>query len=527
MALPNTSKQKSARIDWGYFNRRGQLARVRRWLWVAALAVVVAPLLLATVAAAWTGDPPAPLAAIASRGPLTSPHAAWDNRCDACHVPFEPINGDGWRARLFGEPVPTVRAAVRCEGCHAGPPHHPNERPESVAGCADCHRDHRGRDASLVRLADETCVRCHGDLDQHYRDPSTIRVHRAITGFADPGAHPEFRPVASPADHARTLKFSHATHMPGALTKKPLAEMIPDAAQRTRYAELLKAADGQAARWCAACHQLDAGRGDSSADLVRQLLGGLPREPLQPPRAAGEHFLPINYESHCQACHPLTFETPRGWVTAPHRVQPDELDRFLRETFAGMFLADELKKLPEPDRGPGRVDPRPTEPEPRTLRERVERALADSMRLAQQRLYVGAQTCEKCHHYAERRADNPQFPVRITPVSTPTVWMTRARFDHTPHRAVDCRHCHRRASSTGEDESIRSGGPLGLEYRHPPDLPGVAVCRECHSPAGGVRHGCTDCHVYHHADRGLQGRGSPARAPSASHPNAQSFLRGR
>ena len=46
--------------------------------------------------------PARPLAAAASRGPLTSPHAAWDNRCDACHTPFEPINGDRWPARLFG-----------------------------------------------------------------------------------------------------------------------------------------------------------------------------------------------------------------------------------------------------------------------------------------------------------------------------------------------------------------------------------------------------------------------------------------
>ena len=312
-------------------------------------------------------------------------------------------------------------------------------------------------------------------------------------------------------------------------TKKPLAEMVPDEAQRRRYGELLKAADGQAVRWCAGVPPARRRRGDPPRTWSRSSWAGF-RGSRSSRRGAGEHFLPVNYEAHCQACHPLTFETPGGWVKAPHRVPPDELDRFLRRMFADLFLAGELKKLPEPDRGPGRVDPRPAEPEPTALQERVERAMADSMRLAQQRLYVGAQTCEKCHHYAERRADNPQYPTRISPVSTPTVWMTRARFDHTAHRAVDCQHCHSRAFSAGKADPKSAGGPLAPEYRHPPDLPGVAVCRECHGPAGGtrggVRHGCTDCHTYHHADRGLQGRGSPSRGPQSPPRDPPTFLRG-
>ena len=29
----------------------------------------------------------------ANHGELARPHAAWANKCDACHVPFEPIDG--------------------------------------------------------------------------------------------------------------------------------------------------------------------------------------------------------------------------------------------------------------------------------------------------------------------------------------------------------------------------------------------------------------------------------------------------
>ena len=53
----------------------------------------------------------------------------------------------------------------KCEACHKGPPHHAEATPELA--CAACHHDHRGRDASLVRLADSDCTRCHADLTNH------------------------------------------------------------------------------------------------------------------------------------------------------------------------------------------------------------------------------------------------------------------------------------------------------------------------------------------------------------------------
>ena len=96
---------------------------------------------------------------------------------------------------------------------------------------------------------------------------------------------------------------------------------------------------------CASCHQLDAGLGDPDAALAQDL-GTLPRSPLLPPRGDGKYYLPINFEKHCQACHPLataamigasgTAVTP---VALPHRLRADEIDSFL----AGRF-ADQLAK---------------------------------------------------------------------------------------------------------------------------------------------------------------------------------------
>src|SRR6476660_4413053 len=105
MPLPQTSKEKSARIDWGYVHRPARLARVRGWLWLLTALLIAAPLTAATVAAGLTDSTPKPLAAVASRGPVASPHAAWESNCEACHTPFTSIR-------------PGHTADAKCAACH-------------------------------------------------------------------------------------------------------------------------------------------------------------------------------------------------------------------------------------------------------------------------------------------------------------------------------------------------------------------------------------------------------------------------
>lgn len=103
--LPKTSKEKSARVHWGYHARQNPIARTRGWLWLFAAAGVTLPLLVVTALSAVTGDVPNNLAASASRGPVASVHAGWDQQCEACHHPFRPIHGDSWASRLFANPL--------------------------------------------------------------------------------------------------------------------------------------------------------------------------------------------------------------------------------------------------------------------------------------------------------------------------------------------------------------------------------------------------------------------------------------
>ena len=44
--------------------------------------------------------------------------------------------------------------------------------------CGGCHRDHQGRDFSLVHLADADCTSCHRDLKTHMN--GTPQFHNAI-----------------------------------------------------------------------------------------------------------------------------------------------------------------------------------------------------------------------------------------------------------------------------------------------------------------------------------------------------------
>lgn len=597
MPLPQTSKEKSARLDWGYFRRPSRVGRVRTWLWVVAAVAVAGPLVAATALVAWSGDVPGPLAAAASRGPLASPHAAWDDRCEACHEPFTPIGPDRWFGRLTGHAGGDPVRNVRCEQCHAAPPHHPAQKPDAVPGCADCHHEHRGRDASLVRLADESCVRCHGDLAAHRSFTPPEPVAARVTGFS-PATHSGFRAVdpAGPR-YTRTLKFSHATHMAAGLSAAPARPRVPgevrlpftfadieDPTARRRYTALQETSDATALVQldCAACHQLDAGRMTAAgplgpreqfAELGRELLRGQPREAVQPPRAGGKHFLPVNFDLHCRACHPLTFDEAPDLrrVEAPHRVQPDDLDSFLRQVYAQRFLADGLARLPGPDRGAGRLD-RPLGPDasaewaawesaaavagtalavrtlpltPEQVRREVEAFTSEKVAAAKRELLLGGKACLQCHVAGapEPGATTAAagLPVRIVPPRVPTVWLPRASFDHTAHRAVRCDQCHPRASF-GRDAEERAAreyaAPAGptpaAHYRHPPDLPGLSACAGCHAPAGGardaptggVRHGCTDCHTYHRAGHGLQGRAATAREPGSRLSSAE-VLSGR
>lgn len=491
-----------------------------------------------------------------THGPVANPHAAWDRNCAACHAASSPDS-----ASLAN--VADVHGRwheFRCETCHQGPekepknyaPHHANAawKNDAATDCGSCHRDHQGRETSLVKLPDSDCTQCHRDLKEFHkeREPKYLtQIGRFEKGYED--SHPPFRHVDQDlkgSDRPRTLHFNHAVHLiPGMKAGVwTLDKIAPQYRERFRM-------PGQSEKEavvlsCASCHQLDAGR-TSNAELLNlkdgtprkideataQLLRDLPRDAVLPPRAAGAYMLPINYENHCMACHandtgPVALEKPAlslETIRVPHRAQPKELDSYLRREYLRQLVQSKpIVADPATPKGRDRLDPR-IDDDLKRLRG-YDDVLDVLVGKAKSQLYIESKNCLKCH---EAVTGGDGQVREIVPPNTPAIWFEHAKFNHAAHRSMDCASCHPVANR-----------PYSAGEKEPVSIPGIDNCRQCHAPPhrveidgkvenrGGVRHGCTDCHRYHNGDHSLQGLGSPHRdPPDKMRLSTEQLLRGR
>lgn len=197
---------------------------------------------------------------VASPGPVTSGHAAFEASCESCHVRaraddlrcercHDPSSGEGLRLAAhgaFGREVsaftPDSSKAIRAASGAELP-------------CARCHDDHRGRDFKPAALDDRYCTACHAA-----ETPSLA-------------GHVEFALVRAKATPPRGLKISHGRHVLEAYARiKGKAS-----AKELSAGEAADAQKGSAlSRTCETCHV-------ASADL------------------AG--FLPVDFDRHCASCH--------------------------------------------------------------------------------------------------------------------------------------------------------------------------------------------------------------------------------
>jgi hypothetical protein len=239
--------------------------------------------------------------------------------------------------------------------------------------------------------------------------------------------------------------------------------------------------------------------------------------------ADGNYLLPVNFEAHCKACHPLTLRTEalpsrasRFEEAIPHGLTSPEVGQFLRRIFAEELLANDLKLRQQEISSERALPDKPESPQQISMRERLQQAVRDSL--------VRVRTdCLKCHIASPRDAATPDEIPAFESTSISRVWFRHARFDHSAHRAVSCLDCHP-ASSAAETQTWIAGLVAGKETK---DLsaadddrvliPGLEKCVECHAPArmngeratGGARFDCVECHTYHDGHAAL-GEGSTA-----------------
>ncbi len=471
-----TGKQRAARIPLDYFKKPDRLLR-----WKMGLSVLALVLTFGWLASGLSFGGPRFLAENDrgrlrySHGPVARVHATWDAKCDACHAPFASINGEEWSRKIGLRAGDTTE---RCATCHAVADHS-NNMSEPEQNCASCHRDHRGRDASLVRLDDSDCTKCHSNLTAHRK--SAGAVADKVSAF--PSDHPPFRLSQSLAGQSG-IKFNHALHLSPRLAQLKLEN-------RPRNSE------PGAVLACASCHR---------------------------PSESGTSFEPTVYATDCKSCHPLDVRltTPAGQrevVSIPHGLQPTAIRQQLTHAAIGVSMGpkpDPRKNPTERVELPGRF-PKFSRSLP------AETEIGDMVQKAERILFgPGKGTCTECHSYkaSNGRIDlllkgtSPEA-VKIAAVNDVSSWFPSAKFDHAAHRGVTCQSCHQPADSQSFAPSIADMS-----------IAGKAVCAACHAPSGfdpkwnvatgGAGHACTDCHRYHGKRHGT----------SASGRSIESFLRG-
>ena len=509
MANRLSGKQRAARIPLDYFMKPDRLTKAKLSLSFLALVAAVG----------WwaSGLRPSRSNLFAesdsarmrySHGPVAEVHAPWDARCEACHADFRPIGEDAWTTKVG---LDSRAAEGKCQGCHKVEDHHASMISSEVVTCAGCHRDHRGREASLVSLADSDCTSCHGNLAAHVRPGAKAEGFENVTSF--PAGHKEFAlfrdPAQAPIDPG-TLKFNHALHMAPGLTVDPLSKPVktvgdlPDSASRNRYAPGKDPKDSVQLE-CASCHRLEPASNPSLA-----LKSGVEAAASVPLPGTGAYMKPISYQLDCAACHGLEVNMARGRETetirVPHRQQPNVLHKFLMNTSIGLSLEKDAKLL---DKLTDSSRPLPGE---RSAAERAAKVEIEERVVRAERALFGAgkNTCTECHSFDTgkeiRDSPDPATPFEesvIQPTYVKSIWFEHARFDHLSHRAVSCRECHPAAYfEAGSKTMSRTSADVML--------PTMATCATCHAPPsrgpqgeaiGGAGHSCTECHRYHGGDR--------------------------
>lgn len=531
----DTTREKASRIQRDYYLRPSPLQRLR---WVLVVTAVAG----GAAWCVWGGFDPV---RHHTPGPVATAHARWESDCNACHVPFTPVKDGTWLSTA------ETRAAMdaKCEACHRGPPHHPLEIAAQTGSCASCHIDHRGRGADLSAVADATCVACHGDIAAHRRELEGVSPAPdvgPITAF-DAVGHP---PFASLAGDPGRLRFSHAHHMlpgisftaagllqpAGPQPSPPLRYDDPrfSAADRARYQPPGASADALVQLSCSSCHEFAPTAG---SHVLPAALAAAP---------PGAYALPVEFGRHCAACHTEQLRlVPGSDAPVPHGLAAEPLRRAVEAVVLEEAVTGGSATPPAPA-------PRPLPAPPEKLVDPAALELARGRVAAARGL--GEARCGLCHEVAPvtvpaggglaARGADTRFGdwFAVPDPGVPDIWLKKARFDHRPHRAFDCRECHAAAYPPATAEA-NAADPLTaallagavLDGKTRPMIAGLESCTKCHAPPGGgtvevlaaaganaapavttlprggAGHDCVECHGYH----GLGPHGLPWAAAIA------------
>lgn len=409
-----TTKEIARRLDFNYFNTSGALRLWKSRLTIGALA-------LAGLAAIAFSFAPRSTRTLVSPGPLSSPHALFAQKCDACHAAaFSRISDSA------------------CLKCHDGPAHpakaFDQARLNSTPACSQCHLEHRG-DVALAKVNDGNCTACHRNLNAHASGVKLANV--GITAFR-PGNHPEFSPASRP--DSRPLKLNHAIHMP-ANSKMIRNIRLPMQCADCHVTDVNSPTGNLVPvtfeRNCKSCHAREL-----EFDVYQVLKTPAPAPHTKDPRAIHE-FIVNTYQS-LLASDPSIVRRPLGNDVA---LQPDRtawLNKVVSDSEAYLFG-------------------RPAGPSGRAGKCSYCHELAG---------WDGGLPVIAKVNSIQGRFDKDK------PQGQP--WFERAEFSHRAHRAVECESCHTNARSSMKTSDVLIPAMKTCLPCHSDSRAGLDRCSECH-----------------------------------------------
>ena len=482
-----SSKSVARRHDLNYFKKGSPL---RRWQGILTLIALGCSLLWLTGSYAFRGPQ------LLSKGPVSSAHAVFGERCEACHLP---VQSSLFHRAGFRKDVPDAA----CRQCHNVPDHQANQT--FTPACSTCHVEHTGS-MMLAHTTDKSCTQCHANLHVTSGEPQFVTaIHSFVKG------HPEFAPLRGDFDDRQAIKFAHAEHMlvrrPG--SAEPVKTECSDCHRTIADAPSLVAGGmngSEGAHVSADARFVDAKFGsNTSAEAVARDHG----------RA---YMAPVQYGPSCHDCHTLLFDK-RISVEAPHS-DPAAVRKFIAEKMRAFaqqhpeMVASEIRNWSAETQE--RVPGMPAMAAPHSIEEWV------TIRTAQAERRIWGESCNLCHvmqtpdlppNAASKELaamlENPASLPSIAPTRQPVRWLTHAVFSHEAHQGVECMECHSKTSFSQSAKDVL--------------LPSIESCQRCHNgesrpqgpvlTAGHAESGCFLCHQYHGWDNF---HGSQAKSKSFS-----------
>src|SRR5277367_1412957 len=184
-----SQKAVARRHDLNYFKKGSP---IRHWQWKLALGAIAAGLVWVAVVSLTHGRE------LLSKGAISSSHAVFGAKCEACHVDMKSaLSQDS----SFRRHVPDAA----CQSCHQVPEHQARLALASFSTpeCGTCHVEHVGS-MRLADSSDKGCTTCHADLKgSHYAS----NIHSFTDG------HPQFAPLRPGYEDDQKIKFNHQAQM--------------------------------------------------------------------------------------------------------------------------------------------------------------------------------------------------------------------------------------------------------------------------------------------------------------------------